>query len=284
MRNISLLLATAVIMLAPGLGRAQSHEFQVEHDHLWRSCLGKLIITEEGIEYRTENGDHARAWKFVELKQIKIASPNRLELISYEDDKLMLGRDRDFSFKLLEGRITPEVSARLLAKSKRPLVTSVMPTDEGAPRFMAMVKHLHTTGGCAGTFKVFSDRMTFESADKPEHSRFWRYSHVQGISQSSRYRIEISSFENQPGGVGRDFNFQLKEELSPSAYDYIWARIYPSKFRRDAGAPNPASLTGDEIPIKHMGRNNYGSSRSDEMFSAGTTDRQTFPQRGGAAG
>ena len=121
---------------------AQVHEFPVEHDHAWRSCRGALVITPERIEYKTESKEHARAWTYSELKQIKVVSPTALELTSYEDQRLMLGRDRVFAFKLLEGEITPEISMLLMERATRPLVTSVPPTSEGEPRFSAPVKHL----------------------------------------------------------------------------------------------------------------------------------------------
>lgn len=218
---------------------AQVHEFPVEHDHAWRSCRGALAITPEGIEYKTEDKEHARAWTYAELKQIKVVSPTALELTSYEDQRLMLGRDRVFAFKLLEGEITSEISALLMERTTRPLVTSVMPTSEGEPRFATPVKHLHTIGGCAGTLKIYPDRMVFEAAEKPEHTRFWRYADIQSFSQPTRYRFEVTSFEGQLGGAGRSFNFQLKQELPAAAYDYVWARVYPSRLRRDENLAQP---------------------------------------------
>jgi hypothetical protein len=219
---------------------AQIHEFPVEHDHAWRSCRGTLTITPEHIEYKTENKEHARKWAYAELQQIKVASPAALELTGYEDRRLMLGRDRVFAFKLLEGEITPEISALLMEQAARPLVTSVLPTSAGTPRFAAPVKHLHATGGCAGTLKIYPDRITFEATDKPGHSRFWRFPDIQSFSQPTRYRFEIISFEGQLGGEGRGFNFQLKEELPAAAYDYVWARVYPSKFNREDSLARPA--------------------------------------------
>ncbi len=209
---------------------AQVHEFPVEHDHTWRSCRGALAITSERIEYKTENKEHARAWAYAELKQIKVVSPTALELTSYEDQRLMLGRDRVFAFKLLGGEITPEISALLMERATRPLVTSVPPTSESAPRFVAPVKHLHNFGGCSGTLRIYADRMAFESAEKPEHARFWRYTDIQNFSQSERFRFEITTSEIGFGGP-RSYNFQLKQEPPAQVYDYVWERVYPSKLR-----------------------------------------------------
>src|SRR5512145_3326938 len=165
---LTLLLATAPVA-------AQSYEFPVEHDHTLRSCRGALVISPEKVEYKTAHEKHARAWRYVELQQVKVESKTRFELLTYEDEKRLAGRDRRWSFRLLEGEITPEISALLLAQSARPLITSVPPAPEGSPRFEVPVKHLHKLGGCSGAIRIYADRVAFESAEKTEHPRFWRY-------------------------------------------------------------------------------------------------------------
>jgi len=69
----------------------------------------------------------------------------------------------------------------------------------------------------------------------PSDSRYWRYGDIQNINQSDRYRFEVITFEEKLGGP-KAYNFQLREVLPPQAYDYVWARVYPSKFHRGEGA------------------------------------------------
>ena len=57
---------------------AQSYEFPVEHTHTLRNCRGKLLITPEKIEYKTEHRRDARIWEYVEIQQITMASPVEL--------------------------------------------------------------------------------------------------------------------------------------------------------------------------------------------------------------
>ncbi|HEY9430732.1 MAG TPA: hypothetical protein VI260_04520 [Blastocatellia bacterium] len=229
-RWITLIALTLLLAAAPAA--AQSYEFPVEHDHTLRSCRGSLVITPEKIEYKTAHETHARAWRYIELQQVKVESKTRIELLTYEDEKRLAWRDREWSFKILEGEITPEISALLQAQSARPLVTSVPPVTEGSPRFEIPVKHLHKLGGCSGALRIYADRVAFESAERPDHSRFWRYKDIQNFSQSERFRFEIATFET--GFVGsKSYSFQLKQELPEQAYDYVWARVYQSKFRRD---------------------------------------------------
>jgi hypothetical protein len=228
----------AMIFFAAAPAGAQSYEFSVEHEHTWRSCRGKLVITPEQIEYQTEHQEHARVWRYNELQQIKIESPQKLELASYEDQKWRLGLDRVFKFNLLAGEVTPASSSLLLERSARPLVTSVLPASEDKPTFEAPVKHLHRLGGCLGTLKIYPDRVVYESQEMPSDSRYWRYGEIQQVSQSERFRFEVVSFESKFGGP-KAYNFQLREELPATAYDYVWGRVYPSKLRRDANLAQP---------------------------------------------
>ncbi len=225
----------SVFLLVP-LANAQSFTFQVEHEHTLRNCRGTLVITPERIEYQTSEKRDARIWEYIEIRQLTVVSPVEMELATYEDQQRLAGRDRIFKFRLLEGRITPEISALLLEKTT--LVTSVPPQSEGAPQFAIPVKHLHTFGGCSGTLKIYADRVVFESQTD---ARFWRYGDIQNFSQSERFRFEIISYENRVGGP-KAYNFQLKEELPAMAYDYVWARVYPSKLRHNEIPGQPRSL------------------------------------------
>jgi hypothetical protein len=219
-----------LMLFAASSALAQSYEFRVERDLMLRNRQGKLIISPEKIEYQADHEGESRAWRYDELRQIKIESPRRIDLVTYEDQKWKLGIARIYKFKILEGEITPAVSALLAERAARPLVTSVAPAPESEPVFEISVKRLHRFGGCLGSLKIYADRIAYEAQDEPENSRFWRYRDIQNFSQSERYRFEIVSFEDKFGGP-KAYNFQLKEELPAAAYDYVWMRVYPSKFR-----------------------------------------------------
>jgi plastocyanin domain-containing protein len=71
--------------------------------------------------------------------------------------------------------------------------------------------------------------VAYESADNPAHSRYWRYSDIQGFSHPTRYRFEITTFEKKFGGPAKVYDFQLKEDLPSPAYDYVWVRVNPAE-------------------------------------------------------
>lgn len=217
-----------MFFLAPQLVSAQKFEFSVEHQHTLRNCRGTLTITSSKIEYTTTHEKDSRSWFYRDIRQIKVASSTMLEIVTYEDQRRMLGRDRIFRFRLLSGQITPEVSALLLAQAKRPLVTSVMPVTGESPTFEIPVKHLHTFGGCEGVLRIYPDRVTYESQDRPSDSRFWRYSDIEHFGHPTRYRFEITTYEDKFGGPTKVYNFHLKEEIPSRVYDYLWMRVHGS--------------------------------------------------------
>lgn len=237
-RMMLFIFITAFLAVKPTT--AQSFELSVEHEHTLRNCRGKLLITPDKIEYQTDHKQDARSWQYTELRQLKVLSPISLELVTYEDQARLAGRDRIFKFTLLAGQITPEISDLLMKTAPRPIVTSILVPEPEEPRFTVLVKHVRPLNGSLGTLKIYGDRVVYEAAGKVTESRYWRYSDIQNFSHSERYRFEIVTYEDGIGGL-KAYNFQLREELSAPAYDYVWARVYPSKFHRDDHLAQPAA-------------------------------------------
>jgi hypothetical protein len=234
-----LLVIVMVACFAVKPAAAQSFELSVEHEHTLRNCRGTLVITPEQIEYKTSHKHDAQRWRYTEIQQLKIEGSNALTLVSYADQKQLLGRDRLFKFRLLDGEITPEISALLQAQATKPLVTSVPPVASGEPVFSVPVKHLRGFGGDLGVLKLYADYVIFEAADTPSESRYWRYSELQNISQPARFRFELTTFEERFGGL-KAYHFQLRGELPAGFYDYAWARVYPSSYP----SPYPNKIPG----------------------------------------
>src|SRR6266508_4453346 len=105
MKRRMLVIFAAVFFLAPAMATAQSFEFLVERERIFRNHRGTLVITPDGIEYRASQKNESRSWRYTDIQQIKIESPTELEILTYEDQRRMLGRDRIFRFRLLEGKI-----------------------------------------------------------------------------------------------------------------------------------------------------------------------------------
>lgn len=229
----------------PLLAVAQSFEFPVEHEHTLRNCRGKLLITPDKIEYQTDHKKDEQSWPYTELRQVKVLSPVLLELVTYEDQPRLAGRDRIFKFTLLSGQLTPEISALLMKVAPRPIVTSVLPPAQDEPRFTVLVRHVRPLNGSLGTLKFYADRIVYEASGNVTESRYWRYSDIQNFSHSERYRFEIVTYEDGIGGL-KAYNFQLREELPAGVYDYVWTRVYPSKFQHQEKLPLSSNESNKE--------------------------------------
>jgi len=203
---------------------AQEFRYRVEHQHAIKSCKGELVINQDGVEYRTENKKHARKWSYTDIEMINLRSPRKLEILTYESGRMTLGRDRAFEFKVLDKEVTKEVSDFLLKRVERPLATTFVASEE-KPQYAIPVRHRRSFGGDQGTLKVYADRVIYES-QKPESSRYWRWSEIKSFSLIGRYEFSITTFEPKLGGPTKTFNFDLKEQVNDAMYDYLWVRVY----------------------------------------------------------
>lgn len=217
-------------VIGAGEALAQSKfRYSVKHDHLRKYCEGELVINDAGIEYVTDKAEHARKWAFVDIQMIKLISTKKMQVLTYEENKLQLGRDREFKFDLVEGEITKEVSDFILSKVKRPVLTTFIET-EAQVLFAIPVRHRHRFGGCAGTLKVYANGLVYESENEQENSRYWRWSELQGIARSGQFQFSVTTYEPQFGGPTKQFNFDLKEPINDKVYDYIWDKVFKVQY------------------------------------------------------
>ena len=216
--------ALSVLVFGGVEAAAQEFAMPVEHNHVIGSCKGDLIVNASGVEYRTGHTKDARKWTYTDIKMIRLVSPRKIEVLSYESSLTKLGRDKVFEFKVLKGEVSKEVSEFLLSRVSKPLATSSVKSEEKG-EYEIPARHRHRLGGCQGLIRVYQDRVVYESA-RPENSRLWRWSDIQSISRTGPYQFSITGYEPKLGGPTKTHNFDLKEQMNDTAYDYLWARIY----------------------------------------------------------
>jgi len=216
--------AALSILISGGWASAQEFTFPVEHNHTFKSCKGDLIINGEGLEYRTTHKDHARKWTYTDIKMIKLVSPKEVNVLTYESRLLTLGRDEAFQFKVLKGEMSKDVNDFLLARVSRPLATSFVKSEE-EPQYAIAVRHRQSFGSDQGTLKIYADIVAYDSVSA-KNSRRWRWTDIQSISRMGPYQFAITTYEPKFGGPTETYNFDLKERMDDSVYDYLWARIY----------------------------------------------------------
>lgn len=208
---------------------AQTFEYKVLHHHTLKDCRGTLKIAPEGVEYRTPHPKDSRKWKYEEIRTLEVKSPTEISVVTYEDQKRWVGKDKVFEFTLLDKKATPELSLFLLSHVKRPMELAVIPEEGGKPAFQIPVKHLRTVVGAMGVLRIYEDRIVFQSP-KAGDSRYWRLADIERVSQPDRFRFQIVSYVPKAGGPTEVYNFQLLGDLPEGALDYLWVRLHPSSY------------------------------------------------------
>jgi len=219
----SALLILLYLGAAAGVFAAESAEqrFAAVHGHILRDCRGTLMIGPSGIRYEAGRESDTRAWNWTDIRQLRVESPRELSLVTYEDQKRFIGRDRVFHFRLTDGDITPALAQELATWAARPPVLAVLPPESSPPMFQIPVKHRHLTGGCVGELMVYTGHLEFRSAELPTHNRFWRWTDLAAFSQPERFLWLIHTF-----ATGEDtFTFDLRQDAPAGAADYFRDRL-----------------------------------------------------------
>jgi len=194
---------------------------RVRHDHdPWGSCQGELLIFATGIEFTSEKEDHSRQWTWDDIQTVDRFSSQKFTVMTYNDQKLLLGRDQPFDFIVLRGDGLTDNTFELIQDNlTRPVVDRT--ADElDKTRYQIEVKHLHTFEGCEGILRFGTREIVYET-EHQEDSRTWRIDQeVAGIWSTNHYDLEIQVYERNGGDFHRtrNFRFQLKKPLDREFY------------------------------------------------------------------
>ncbi len=208
-----------VVSLFCGLAvAAEPLTIPVRHTHIRKGALGEIVISESSMIFR-ESGkkqEHSREWAFEDIQQLSVA-PHSLRILTYEDEKWKLGRDREIEFdQISEGDARRILSAVRGHIDDRRLVV-VLPDQSIEPLWQIKAKLQEGRGGSEGSVLVGTDSIVYKSEAKGA-SRTWHFGQIRNISSSGPFDLTINTFE-------RDFRFQLKTELSGSRYQALWSRL-----------------------------------------------------------
>jgi hypothetical protein len=224
-------------------GRAQPFTFTVRHEHLRKGGEGVLRIAEDSISFEEagKSHKHSRVWKFDEIQQITLSSAE-LQILTYEDQKWKLGRDREYNFDRLPKELATSLYPFLRQRLDRRFIVGLS-DSEVQPVWRTAAKLTRGRGGVQGVLTFGEDRIVFDTS-APGESRTWRYPDVENIATSGPFDLAITTLERSgwARGSGREFRFQLKQELSETVYNDLWRRLNQSKM-----LPVMGSRGGDRI-------------------------------------
>jgi hypothetical protein len=231
--------AIGAILIAASVVQGASHE--VQHDHLRGRGAGTLTVTNTGISFR-ETGrheEHSRDWKWTDVQQL-VLSPTEMRVLTYEDQKWRLGRDREYVFTGLAKDFVEALSGWFRTHLGQRFVEAVAETI--ASRWQVEARLQKKFSGTAGTLTATGDQVIF-ATKRGDESRTWRIDDVDSISSSGPYDLTITTYERSGFGRAdrRDFHFQLKERLPESSYNALWRSVNQAKGLKDLNTLLPTA-------------------------------------------
>jgi len=212
---------TASCIILAGAAMASAAQFPVRHEHWQDHCSGILTVDDKGVSFAGPK-KHAWIWKYRDIQQLTL-SPDRVSVLTYKDNKLLLGADRSYRFT---GKVPAAELYALLKDRLDQRLVAAMEQDATLPAWAFPVKHLGRITGSEGTLIFDSDAVIYSTPAKDD-SRTWRYSDIDNISSSGPFQLTVTTFERDKYTFGdrKGFNFQLKERLTEATYNEIWLQI-----------------------------------------------------------
>ena len=224
---IGALLAGAITLAAAAADRPLS--YPVRHQHWRNGGSGVLRISENSITFEEGGKDqkHSRTWRFCEIQQLAIGT-SEIHLLTYEDRRWELGRDREYAFDQLPEHMAEQLYPIFRSKLDQRFVAE-MADFEFQPLWRIDVKLQQRWGGTQGVLSIGEDRISYQT-QKPGESRTWRYQDIESVSSSSPFELTIMGFERSGWSHSgpREFRFQLKQALPDGRYDELWRRLNAS--------------------------------------------------------
>ncbi len=194
---------------------------------LWPYGRGQIEITEQAIVYRAEKESESRTWNYPDIQFFDRISSQEFTILTYEDQRRWLGRDKQYHFVVTEGELTDALFQTIRSRLNKPASNRAVSRREAA-EYEVAVKHLHTFGGCEGTLRFTKNAITYVTADKYD-AREWSLARdVRSVWSADRYRLQIHVYENNRREFSRTrvFQFALKEPLDGAYYRRLKLRLY----------------------------------------------------------
>jgi hypothetical protein len=216
-----------VLLLLCGVAGLAAQTFDVIHKKPhWPNGQGRIHISEEAIAFEARKEKNSRSWSYTDIQHFDRVSKSEFVILSYEDQKWKLGRDREFRFVISSGELTDDLMETISSRLGKPVTNRVV--GEVAAQYELPVKHLHTFGGCEGRL-LFTNDAVYYSTEHAADAREWKLARdVRAVSSVDPYLLDIRVFENNRREFSRTrvYRFQLKESLDPEWYRALKLRLY----------------------------------------------------------
>jgi hypothetical protein len=206
-----------LILLAVCSFAVEPRTYSVRHKHLHNGGTGILKIDEHSVSFEEpgKRSNHSRVWKYDDIQELTLGR-DTLRIVTYEDNRLELGRDRVYLFDRLPSTLAADWYPVFRAQLDERFVAALA-DNEVKPEWQMPVKLLHARAGSQGFLLVGTDRVVYSSG-QPGESRTWRIGDLENVSSADRFDLTVTTHE-------REFRFQLKQALDETRYQELWMRV-----------------------------------------------------------
>ena len=215
----------AACLILGGAIVAFAAQFPVRHEHLRNGCDGIMTADETGVQFGGSK-KHVWSWRYEDIQELRL-EPKKIRIVTYKDNKLRLGADKEYVFiGDLPAKDLYEFWKRRMDQRFVAALPESAEEDAGKDPFEIPVKLLKRITGSEGSLAFGADSIVY-SAGSPGESRTWRYSDIDNISSSGPFQLTITTFERARSHYGdrKGFNFELKQPITEARYNQIWLEI-----------------------------------------------------------
>lgn len=204
-------------------------KYDLWHRHWRKGAPGVLDVGPASISFeeKGKQAAHSRTWKYEDIQQLTL-SPAELRIVTYEDQKWQLGRDREYVFD----RLQKDMAAQLYPFFRQVMdqrFSANLADGDVKPLWSLPAKLTHGRSGTQGTLTVGEDRIVYRTDKGASHT--WRYSDIDNVSRSGPFDLSLLTLEREGWyhGSPTEFHFQLKGALAEDRYNDLWRRLNRSQ-------------------------------------------------------
>lgn len=205
-----------------------SRGVSAQHERsLWKNQSGRLSVLREGLRFEISESKKKGAPGVIDLAwndiQQLILEENVVSIVTYQDQRWQLGRDRHYRFRLAEsGLAGAELESMLRDRLGDRLVLATKGNEEVA-RWQIAAKLREFPSGTEGELIFTENELQFVT-EKTGKGRRWPLSQISTIARVSAMELLVTAPERAVSDEGnqRSFYFQLKKPLTQKQFQELW--------------------------------------------------------------
>ena len=218
----------AVVLIFASLSFLAAETFPVVlKKTAWADGEGSVTLNEKGISFDAKKPQNSRHWEWLDVQHFDRVSETEFIVLTYEDRKRYLGRDRSYRFVITDGALSDELHRGVSEWLSRPVTNRVV-RESSAVRYSVPVKHRHSLGGCEGELR-FTDTAVYYHTEHAKDAREWLLGRdVESVWSANLYQMELHVFERNRREFSRSriFKFDLKRPLDTAFYRDLKLTLY----------------------------------------------------------